>query len=209
MANHCCSSCTDELDLTTGARRNVLIAVLLINAFMFVVELGAGLWAHSSALQADSVDMLMDAMVYGVSLFALRRTARARAKAGFFNGSLELALAVGILGQLAVEILSDAHPRGQFMIVVGLFALAANAGSAMLLMSFRRQDINMRAVWVCTRNDAIGNAVTVAAGAMVLAWGLPWPDWIVGALIALLFAGTSIGVMRDARRELRASAPAI
>lgn len=208
MADHCCSGCTEELQAGTGARRNVLIAVLLINAVMFAGELGAGLWAHSSALQADSVDMLMDAVVYGVSLAALNRTSLARARAGLLNGSLELVLAAGILAQLAHQIVAGAQPLGLFMIVVGAIALTANAGSAALLMRFRREDINMRAVWLCTRNDAIGNAATLAAGAAVLAWGVPWPDWIVGALIALLFIRTSVGVIRDARGEMRALAPA-
>lgn len=208
MADRCCSGCAEGLDAATGARRTVLIAVLLINAVMFAGELGAGLWAHSSALQADSLDMLMDAVVYGVSLFALTRTAQARARAGLLNASLELLLAAGILAQLAHQILMGAQPLGLFMMGVGAVALAANAGCGALLMRFRREDINMRAVWLCTRNDAIGNAATLAAGAAVMVWGLPWPDWIVGALIALLFIRTSIGVMREAWGEMRDTAPA-
>lgn len=208
MADHCCSSCAEGLEAGSGARRNVLIAVLLINAVIFVGELGAGLWAHSSALQADSVDMLMDAVVYGISLFALSSPAHARARAALVNGSLQLVLAAGILGQLAHQILLGAEPMAPFMIIVGAVALAANFSVAGLLMRFRREDINMRAVWLCTRNDVIGNAATLIAGAVVLTLATPWPDWMVGALIALLFVRTSIGVMRDAWGEMRHPAPA-
>lgn len=203
MADGCCSSCSTDLGGAGGPRRRVLTIVLLINAVMFAAELGAGLWAHSSALQADSIDMLVDAIGFAASLFALNRTAQARARAGFLNASLELVLGAGILAQLGHQVVSGAAPLGEFMIGVGAAALVANVTSGVLLMRFRDDDINMRAVWLCTRNDAIGNAATLVAGAAVMAWGLPWPDWLVGALIAGLFVRTSVGVMREAWSGMR------
>jgi len=175
----------------------------VINAVMFASELGAGLWAHSSALQADSIDMLIDAIGFGASLFALNRTAHARARAGFLNASLELVLAGGILAQLAYQIMAGAEPLAVVMVSVGAVALAANITCALLLMQFRDQDINMRAVWLCTRNDAIGNAATLVAGGIVFGTGFAWPDWLVGGLIAFLFIRTSIRVMREAWAQLR------
>jgi len=203
MAEGCCSSCEVPVDGKHGLQRRILIAVLVINAVMFASELGAGLWAHSSALQADSIDMLIDAIGFGASLFALNRTAHARARAGFLNASLELVLAGGILAQLAYQIMAGAEPLAVVMVSVGAVALAANITCALLLMQFRDQDINMRAVWLCTRNDAIGNAATLVAGGIVFGTGFAWPDWLVGGLIAFLFIRTSIRVMREAWAQLR------
>lgn len=201
-ATGCCAACSADIDLGQGQRRSALITVLVINAVMFAGELGAGLWAHSSALQADSIDMLIDAIGIGASLFALNRTATARARAGFTNASLELVLAAAILVQLAFQIAYGILPQGGIMLVVGAMALAANMSCAWLLMRFRHEDISMRALWLCTRNDAIGNAATVVAGVIVLAGGWAWPDWLVGALIACLFIRTSVGLMRDSWRSI-------
>ncbi len=206
MGERCCSSCEVPPDSGTGPRRRVLIGVLVINAAMFGGELGAGLLAHSSALQADSVDMLIDAVGFAVSLFALNRSAVASARAGFLNAFLEFLLAGGILAQLGYQIASGARPLGDVMMVVGAIALGANVVCALLLMRFRDQDINMRAVWLCTRNDAIGNAATLAAGALVTGIGLAWADWVVGGLIAALFLRTSVGVMREAWPQMRSMA---
>lgn len=203
MSESCCSSCTSGLESGPGPRRQVLMVVLFINAVMFAGESGAGLWAHSSALQADSIDMLIDAIGFGASLFVLNRTAQARVRAGVLNASLELVLAVGILAQLGFQIASGAEPLGEFMMIVGAVALAANMICAVSLMRFRDEDINMRAVWLCTRNDAVGNAATLAAGAIVLAWGFPWPDWLVGALIALLFIRTSVGLLHESWGQIQ------
>ncbi|MDA3922289.1 MAG: cation transporter [Salinisphaera sp.] len=203
MADNCCGCAAGDLSQAAGAQRRALIAALWINAVMFVAELSVGLWAHSSALQADSVDMLIDAVGLGIGLVALNRTATARARAGLTNAAIELLLALAIGAQLIHQIVAGAHPVAVFMIGMGLIALIANLVSAGLLMRYRRDDISMRALWLCTRNDAIGNAATIGAGALVMAFGLPYPDWIVGALVALLFAWTAIGVLREAWAELK------
>ncbi len=198
---HGCSA--GDLSQASKSQRRALIAALAINSVMFVIEMSIGLWAHSSALQADSVDMLIDALGLGIGLFALNRTLHARARAGFVNACIELALAVGIGAQLIHQILIGALPEAAFMISMGFVAMLANLGVAGLLMRYRHQDINMRAMWMCTRNDAIGNAATIGAGVLVLIFGVPWPDWVVGALVALLFAYTAIGVLREAWGELQ------
>lgn len=203
MSEGCCGGCSGEMKAESGAQRNALTTVLLINAIMFGAELGAGLWAHSSALQADSIDMLIDAVGLGVSLFALNRTTLAHARAGFMNATLELVLAVGILFQLCHQIITGAEPLGWAMMAVGGVALTANVANGLLVMRYRHHDVNMRAIWLCTRNDAVGNAATLAAGACVLAVGVGWPDWIVGALIAMLFIRTSLGLLRETWGEMR------
>ena len=198
MAESCCGCSAGDLSEASGGQRRALIAALVINAVMFVAEMSVGLWAHSSALQADSVDMLIDAVGLGIGLFALNRTLRARTRAGFTNALIELVLAAGIGAQLIHQIVTGALPVATIMIGMGFIALLANLASAGLLMRYRHQDINMRAMWLCTRNDAIGNAATVVAGGLVLVFNVPWPDWIVGALVALLFGYTAVGILREA-----------
>lgn len=193
-----CDCSGGDLGHASRAQRRALVAALMINAVMFVAEMGVGLWAHSSALQADSVDMLIDSVGLGIGLFALNRTARARARAGFTNAAIELVLAADIAAQLIHQVVIGALPAAPAMIGMGLVALLANLASAGLLIRYRDQDINMRAMWMCTRNDAVGNAATIGAGFLVLAFKTPWPDWIVGALVALLFAYSAIGVLREA-----------
>jgi cation diffusion facilitator family transporter len=206
MSDPCCENgANTDPHLASTAQRRALIAALAINAVMFVFEMGIGLWAHSSALQADSVDMLIDAVGLGIGLFALNRTLRARTQAGFINASIELILTIGIGLQLIHQIMDGTLPAAPFMIGMGCVALFANLIAAGLLMRYRHQDINMRAMWMCTRNDAIGNLATMGAGILVLILGVPWPDWIIGALITLLFACTAIGVLREAWNKLRQS----
>ena len=201
MADTCCSGCKVTPETAdSGRRRQILIAVLIINALMFVAEFGAGFWFHSTALQADSIDMLIDAIGFGFSLLAVQPSARAGA--AFFSASFEFLLATGILCELGYQISVGATPVGRIMIMVSAVALAANALCTLLLMRFRHEGINMRAVWLCTRNDAIGNAATVLAGCIVLALNVAWPDWVAGGLIAALFIGTSLGVMREAWPQL-------
>ncbi|MGN8157985.1 cation transporter [Salinisphaera sp. SWV1] len=203
MTDSCCGCNAGDLSQASGAQRRALIVALVINAFMFVAEMSVGLWGHSSALQADSVDMLIDAVGLGIGLFALNRTLRARARAGFTNAFIELVLAAGIGAQLIHQIVIGALPIAAVMVGMGAVALVANLAAAGLLLRYRHEDINMRAMWLCTRNDAIGNAATIGAGVLVLVVGVPWPDWIVGALVVLLFAYTAIGMLREAWVELQ------
>lgn len=203
MADCCCNP--DKSDAVLDPRRRrILWLVLGINLTMFMVEFSAGLWASSSALLGDSVDMLLDAVVYGVSLAALARSARMRAGAGLLNGALQFGLGLLVLGTVARHALFGVAPVGLAMLAVAAVALAANLVCAGLLMRYRHQDINMRSVWLCTRNDAIGNAATIAAGGLVMALAAAWPDWVLGGLLAALLLRTAVGVMREAAAELHA-----
>ncbi len=183
----------------------MLWLVLGINLAMFVGEFSAGLWSGSSALLGDSVDMLLDAIVYGVSLAALAGSVRSRAHAGLLNGVLQLGLGLAVLGTVFHHVMVGVEPVGLAMLVVAAVALAANLVCVGLLMRYRHQDINMRSVWLCTRNDALGNAATIAAGALVMALQAAWPDWLLGGLLAALLLRTALGVMREALAELQAN----
>jgi Co/Zn/Cd efflux system component len=184
-------------------QRRVLMAVLWINAGMFLGEFGAGLLAHSTALLADSVDMLGDAIVYGFSLYAIARGAMWQARAAFLKGLIMAAFGLGVLLEVTLKVIRGVVPTADVMGSVGGIALAANAFCLWLLWRRRSDDINMASAWVCSRNDVMANvAVLIAAGAVGLT-GSAWPDIVVGVLIAALFGGSAVNVIGRARRELR------
>jgi cation diffusion facilitator family transporter len=187
-----------------GARqRGVLQAALWINAAMFVVESVAGLAANSTALLADSVDMLGDAIVYGFSLYAIGRGLRWQSRAAFLKGSIMAAFGLGILVQVALKLTRGLAPGVETMGIVGVVALAANLVCLRLLWRHRGDDINMRSAWICSRNDVIGNVSVLVAAAAVWLTGSPWPDIIVGLLVAGVFCRSAIGVLADASRTWR------
>ncbi len=187
-------------------QRRVLQAVLWINAGMFLTEFGAGLLAHSTALLADSVDMLGDAIVYGFSLYAVARGAVWQARAALVKGLLMAGFGAGVLVEVVSKIIRGVVPTADVMAGVGVVALAANLVCLTLLWRHRADDINMASVWVCSRNDVVANvAVLIAAGAVAVT-DAAWPDIVVGLLIAALFGSSAVNVIRGARRELRSAA---
>ena len=195
----CCEILTD----VPGRQRRVLRVVLWINAAMFVGEFGAGLLAHSSALLADSVDMLGDAIVYGFSLHVIARGVRWHARAALLKGAIMAAFGVGVLAEVAVKISRGLTPAADLMGGVGVVVLAANVFCLWLLSRRKDDDVNMRSAWICSRNDVVANVgVLMAAGAVALT-GSAWPDIAIGLLIAGLFGSSAVNVIRDAVRELR------
>lgn len=179
------------------------MAVVAINATMFLVELLGGRLAGSRALEADALDFLGDSLTYGLTLWAVGRSDRTRAGAALLKGASLSAMALWVLGSTLWSVFVLGTPRAGLMGGVGFLALAANLASVLLLLRWREGDANVRSVWLCSRNDAIGNlAVIVAAGA-VAATGSAWPDLLVAAAMAGLFLHSSIRILRRARSELR------
>jgi Co/Zn/Cd efflux system component len=165
---------------------------------MFLAESVAGVLAHSTALFADSVDMLGDAIVYGFSLYVISRGAIWQARAAMLKGVIMAAFGVGVLGQVVWKVVEGVGPTVEIMSAIGLLAFAANLLCLVLLRRRRGDDINMRSAWVCSRNDVIGNAgVLIAAGAVALT-GSPWPDIVVGLLVAGVFVRSALHVIGDA-----------
>jgi cation diffusion facilitator family transporter len=188
------------------AQRRVLRIVLSINALMFVAELGAGLLANSTSLIADSVDMLGDALVYGFSLYVVGRGAAWQARAALLKGGIMAVFGLAVLVEAGTKLVRGVVPSPEVMGGVGLVALVANASVLWLLWRHRGDDLNMRSVWLCSRNDVAANVgVLVAAGGVALT-GSAWPDITVGLLIAALFVTSAVGVIREARRQLRPAA---
>jgi len=183
----------------------VLVLVLVINAAMFVAELAAGVVAGSAALMADATDMLGDALVYGLSLYALARSARWKAGAALAKGVFILAIGVGILVNVVVKIESGVPPSSTLMLLFGGLALIANLACLRLLWRFRSQDLNMASTFECSRNDVISNVGVLVAAGLVAAYASPWPDILIGSAMAVLFLRSSLRVIADAVPQLRAA----
>lgn len=196
MSHSCCSP-----DTRDAARRRTLWAVLGINAVMFVVELSAGLYAGSVALQADSLDMLGDTLVYGFSLAVVTGTGLARARAAQLKGAVMLLFAVLVLGQIVYKVMGGGLPDATVITVTGVAALLANALCVVLLFRHRSDDVNMRSTWICSRNDIVANVSVIAAAAGVAAFSSLWPDVVVSAGIVALFLWSAVHVLRDAGAE--------
>ena len=207
MADSCCSAKSSELERLArqAGQRRVLVAVLAINAVMFVLEFGAGIVAGSTALMADATDMLGDALVYAVSLYALARSARWKAGAALFKGLFILALGVGIAINVAAKVQSGVPPSSTLMLAFGALALVANLACLRLLWRFRALDLNMASTFECSRNDVISNCGVLAAAVLVAWLASPWPDIVIGSAMALLFGRSALRMIADAAPQLRAA----
>lgn len=188
---------------TTPAYRGVLWVVIALNLGMFAVEMLAGVKGRSLALQADALDFLGDGLTYGLSLAVLGAALRVRATAALLKGASLALLAAWILGSAVYRVFVLGEPSALVMSTVGVLALAANVVSALLLMRHREGDANVRSVWLCSRNDAIGNGAVIAAAGLVAVTGTHWPDLAVAAAMATLFLASSAGIVRQALGELR------
>jgi Co/Zn/Cd efflux system component len=209
MSAHCCHDKGHELERIALHKdiRRVLIVVLMLNAMMFVLEFGAGVIAQSAALMADSVDMLGDALVYAISLYALDRSLRWRAGSALLKGGFILALGLGVVAEMALKIAWGVPPVSSLMLVFGTMALLANLSCVALLWPYRRHDVNLASTFQCSRNDVVANLGVLAAAGLVSVTASPWPDVIVAAVIALLFFRSALAVIAEAWPQFRSSAP--
>ena len=181
--------------------RRVLWIALVVNAAMFAVELAAGWGAQSVALLADAADFLGDAANYGLSLFALGMGVAARSRAALFKGGCMGAYGRDVLGHASWNALHGASPEPLTMGLVGALALVANVAVAALLYAYRQGDADMRSVWLCSRNDALGNLAILIAAAGVFGSGSAWPDLAVAAIMGGLAISAAGTVIRQARAE--------
>lgn len=182
--------------------RRALWIALVVNLAMFGVEVGAGLASGSVSLLADAVDFFGDAASYGLSLAVLGMALAWRARVALLKGLAMGTFGVFVLGRAAWSIATGEVPEPITMGVVGTLALAANVGVAAMLYAWRNGDANMRSVWLCTRNDAIGNLAVLGAALGVFGTGTAWPDLAVAAVMAVLALTASVSVIRQARHEL-------
>lgn len=207
MAHHCHSHDDMHAGGGTGFRRALWIA-LAVNAAMFVVELGAGLGAGSVALLADAIDFGGDAANYAISLAVLSMGLAWRARVAWAKGLVMASFGLFIIGRAAWAARYGAAPEALAMGVVGTLALVANMAVAWMLYAWREGDANMRSVWLCSRNDALGNLAVLCASIGVFGTGSRWPDLAVALVMASLAIGSGMAVMRQAGAELRRPARA-
>ncbi len=197
----CCASSTTTQDGDPRWRRALWIA-LGVNAAMFAVEIAAGVAGGSKALQADALDFLGDSANYAISLGVAGMAIAWRARAALLKGATLAILGVYVLAAALWAVWHGGTPEAGIMGVVGVLALVANGGVALMLYRWRTGDANMRSVWICSRNDAIGNVAVVLAAAGVFGTGTAWPDLIVAAVMAVLGISGGMQIIAQARSEL-------
>ncbi len=203
MSGQCCNSVT--FDGASAAYKRVLWIVIAINAVMFVVELLAGVTAKSMALQADALDFLGDSVTYALSLYVIGRAAKLRATVALFKGISLALMGSWVLGMSLYRVFHLGTPDEFVMGGIGALAFTANVVSALLLLKFRDGDANVRSVWLCSRNDAIGNVAVMLAAGGVFYTGTGWPDVIVAAIMAGLFLWSAFQIIRQSLAEMKPS----
>lgn len=201
MSDACCNVPPPPTDLSY---RRVLWIALCANAVMFCIELAASVFSGSSALAADAADFLGDAANYALSLGALALGGTWISRVALLKGAVMAGYGVAVLAYAAWRAWLGTPPEPLTMGAVGLLALTVNFGIAALLFRFREGDANMRSVWLCTRNDVIGNVAVLAAAAGVFGTGTVWPDIAVATVLAVLGLMAGRAVIRQARAELHA-----
>ena len=203
MAKSCCQTPEPDAAAHNDPRwRRVLWIALIANAAMFVVEMVAGVAADSRSLQADALDFFGDAANYAISLGVAGMALAWRARAALVKAATMLAFGIWVIGYAIYGLIAGADPEPATMGMVGTLALATNVIVALMLFQFREGDANMRSVWICSRNDAIGNVAVLGAALGVFGTGDAWPDLLVASIMAGLALWGSAEVFGQARREL-------
>lgn len=204
MSAHCCPPNPPQPNHAQPQHyRRVLWIALLVNFTMFMVEIASGLYANSVSLLADSLDFFGDAANYGLSLWVLGMSLSSRAKASMVKAISMAIFGLWVLGSAFTHLISGVIPTPETMSIIAVLALLANIGVAWLLYAYRDGDSNMRSVWLCTRNDAIGNVAVILAAAGVFGTGAAWPDLVVATIMASLALHAAWQVMAQAKTELK------
>lgn len=177
--------------------------VIAINAGMFALEIFAGAIAGSQAMWADALDFLADAATYGISLAVIGMAIAVRARAALVKGISLTVMGTWVLGSTLWQVFVTGVPRAEIMGAIGFLALLANLASVLILMRYKDGDANVRSVWLCSRNDAIGNVAVMLAALGVWGTATKWPDLIVAAMMASLFLSSSVQIIRQALREMK------
>lgn len=203
----CCSSRGPKFDGMSPSYRHALWLVIAINAVMFCVEIVAGALSGSQALKADALDFLGDALTYGISLWAIGKSVATRSYAAIFKGVSLAGMGLWVFGATVYEVFVLQVPHATVMGTVGMLALLANAISVLILMRHKDGDANVRSVWLCSRNDAIGNVAVMLAAIAVYFTSSAWPDLMVAAGMAGLFLWSAVQILKQALTELREEHP--
>ncbi|MEZ5823333.1 MAG: cation transporter [Geminicoccaceae bacterium] len=201
----CCGHDATFEGLSPAYRARLWI-VIAINAAMFAVEMVAGHLAESQALQADALDFFGDALTYGISLAVIGRSVATRTAAALAKGASLFLMGLWVFGSTLYQTFVLEVPQAGIMGVIGFLALAANLASVALLMRYKDGDANVRSVWLCSRNDAIGNIAVMIAALGIWGTASGWPDVIVAGIMAALFLSSATQIIRQAIDERRCAA---
>jgi Co/Zn/Cd efflux system component len=183
--------------------RWALYAVIAINAIMFIVEMAAGITSGSMALRADSLDFLGDTVTYAISLWVIGKPLQVRATAALAKGVSLALMGAWVLGSTIYQLFVLGRPDEMIMGAIGVLAFVANVASVLILMRWREGDANVRSVWLCSRNDAIGNVFVVLAALGVWSTATGWPDLIVAGVMAAVFFYSAVLIVQQAKGELQ------
>jgi Co/Zn/Cd efflux system component len=204
MPGNCCGEDL-KFDGVSAPFKRALWIVIAINGVMFVVEMMAGFVSSSQALKADALDFLGDTITYGLSLYVIGMPIILRARTALFKGASLAGMGLWVLGSTIYYSFFTVQPQAEIMGSIGVLALVANLLSVVVLLKYRDGDSNVRSVWLCSRNDAIGNVAVIIAAGGVWSSGTAWPDLAVAAMMAGLFLWSSFSIIRQARGEIRES----
>ena len=196
-----CGTDNQAFDGISADYKRRLWLVIAINAVMFVVEMSVGLFANSQALQADALDFLGDTLTYGISLMVIGKSIQIRANAALAKGFSLMLMGIWVFGSTLYQALYLQLPQAGLMGGVGLMALMANLASVFILVPNKDGDANVRSVWLCSRNDAIGNVAVMIAALIVWGTASAWPDLVVATFMAGLFLWSSFLIIRQAFEE--------
>lgn len=199
----CCPKGVPVFDGFDPRYKRILWTVIGINGAMFLTEMVAGQLAGSQALKADALDFLADTVTYGLSLAVIGATLRMRATAALFKGLSLSLMALWVFGSTVYHSFVLGLPKAEVMGAIGVLALAANLASVLLLLPYKDGDANVRSVWLCSRNDSIGNVIVMAAALGVWGTSTAWPDLAVAAVMAGIFLTSSAQILRQAWAEYR------
>lgn len=193
------SGCSCGSDQAETLERKALIALLMLNAAMFVLELSVGVVAESAGLIADSLDMLADAGVYGVALLAVGKGLREQSSAAYISGILQVVLGVGVILEVARRFLMGSDPESYLMMLIGFVALAVNICCLAIISSHRDGGVHMRATWIFSVNDVIANMGVIVSGGLVYFFGTSVPDLVIGAIISIVVIRGGLKILKESR----------
>jgi cation diffusion facilitator family transporter len=195
------SGCDCHIKIEHAEQRHTLILLLSINAVMFCIEFAFGLVGQSTGLISDAVDMLADALVYGVGLYAVGKSAEIKIRGAHFSGVFQIVLALGVMADVVRRFIFGSEPESILMMGFGLLALFANVWCLILIAKHRHGEIHMRASWIFSKNDVIANVGVILGGLLVYLLDSHLPDLLIGFAIALIVIRGGIAIIKDAANE--------
>ncbi len=196
------SGCDCHIEMEHEEQRRTLILFLTINAIMFCVEFIFGIVGQSTGLISDAVDMLADALVYGVGLYAVGKSVYIKNRAAYFSGCFQIILALGVLADVVRRFLFGSEPESMWMIGFGLLALLANIWCLLLIAKHRHGEIHMRASWIFSKNDVIANVGVILGGVLVYLFDSHLPDLLIGFAIVIIVVRGGFAIIKDAEKKV-------